>query len=56
MATNDAPADDTGASQKPRQDLLLDDEFGLEPQQGQNAGMLKKSPVAKAVTGRTSAG
>ena len=56
MATNDDQADDTGASQKPRQDLLLDEEFGLEPQQGQNAGMLKKSPAAKAVTGRTSAG
>ena len=56
MATNDDQADDTGASQKPRQDLLLDDEFGLEPQQGLNAGAPKKSPAAKAVTGRTSAG
>jgi len=54
MATNDDQADDTGASQKPRQDLLLDDEFGLEPQQGQNTGMPKKSPAAKSAAGRAS--
>lgn len=55
MATNDDQADNTGTSRKLRQDLLLDDEFGLEPQQGLNVGMSKKSPAAKPATSRASA-
>lgn len=55
MATNDDLADDTGASRKTGQDLPLDDEFGLEPQQAADAGMPKKAAV-KPVAGRASAG
>ena len=50
MTADNDNRDDESSGRKLRQDMLLDDEFGLESQQVRNTGAQKKATAAKLVT------
>lgn len=57
MTTNDNKTNPPSGSRGSRQEILPDDEFGLEPQlSSPNTPAAKKAPAAKTVTGRATTG
>lgn len=57
MTTNDNKTNPPSGNRESRQEMLPDDEFGLEPQlSSPSTPAAKKAPVAKTVTGRATTG
>jgi adenine-specific DNA-methyltransferase len=57
MTANDNKTNPPGGNREPRQEMLADDEFGLEPQlSSPSTPATKKAPAAKTSTGRANTG
>lgn len=57
MTANDNKTNPPGGNREPRQEMLADDEFGLEPQlSSPSTPATKKALAAKTSTGRASTG
>ena len=57
MTTNDNKTNPPSGNRESRQEILPDNEFGLEPQlSSPSTPAAKKAPAAKTVTGRASTG